>query len=318
MRLAYYSYFPDYSEKNFSMEQYIRTYLTSNVIVDASASKVHYPSHRSTFTIKTMFKGDEHYTTNKCRYRVTENNFLLLNPYSEYESRIDSDNTVHSFSIFFYPAFIDEFINSRKLPQTALLDSPDFVPGKIQNISFMEKLYCKDAKLNLVLKDIKKATDKLSENQNFINEQIYFLFEYLILTQEKIAKEITNTHSVKKSTKKELFKRLSLVKDYIESCYNEKIQLSDLAKTACLCEHHMLREFKKHFKVTPHQYLINVRLEESKKLLRQNHKSISEISSAIGFEHQSSFSQLFTKRFNIPPKSYRQISASKKSILSKY
>ncbi|MBN8572022.1 MAG: helix-turn-helix transcriptional regulator [Ignavibacteria bacterium] len=307
MNLAYYSSFPDYSEKNFNMEQYVQTYLTSNVIVDASASKVHYPSHRSTFTIKTMFKGDEHYRTNKCRYRVSENNFLLLNPFQEYESRIDSDNTAHSFAIFFYPSFIDEFINSNKLSAITLLDSPDAVNRRIQNIDFMEKLYLKDSKLSLVLNKIKKASEKISENQNYINEQMYSLFEYLISTQEKLEKEIKNIHPAKKSTKLELFKRLNLVKDYLESCYNENIKLSDLAKTACLSEHHLLREFKKHFKFTPHQFLINVRLQVSKNLLKQNHKSISEISSAIGFEHQSSFSQLFTQRYKISPKSYRQI-----------
>lgn len=306
MNLAYYSSFPDYSEKNFNMEHYVQTYLTSNVIVDASASKVHYPLHRSTLTIKTMFGGEEHYTTNKCRYRVSESNFLLLNPFQEYESRIDSDNTAHSFAIFFYPAFIDEFINSNKLPAITLLDSPDTASRRIQNINFMEKLYLKDSKLSLVLKKIKKASEKISENQNYINEQMYTLFDYLISTQEKLEKEIKNIHPLKKSTKLELFKRLSLVKDYLESCYNENIKLSDLAKTACLCEHHMLREFKKHFNLTPHQYLINVRLQVSKNLLKQNNKSISEISAAIGFEHQSSFSQLFTQRYKISPKSYRQ------------
>jgi AraC-like DNA-binding protein len=306
MKLTYFSAFPDYSANNFNMEQYINNYRTTNVIIDASASDIHYPLHRSTLTIKTVFSGEEHYTTKNCRYRVTENNFLILNAFNEYESRIAPEQKAHSFAIFFYPGFAEQAYSVSKNSQEKLLDNFNFELNCSNTFEFFETLYKKDVKLLTILKNIKTAAEKIYENQNYVYEQIYFLFEYLLNTQTKLAREIRKTHSVRKSTKLELYRRLNLVKDYIESCYNEKIKLSELAKTACLCEHHMLREFKKHYKITPHQYLTRIRLEESRKLLANNNKSISEISSAVGFEHLSSFSQLFTQRYKISPKSYRR------------
>ncbi|MBS1495065.1 MAG: helix-turn-helix transcriptional regulator [Bacteroidetes bacterium] len=315
MKLAYYSTFPDYSAQNFNMEQYIQTYRTSNVIIDAAASSIHYPPHESTLTIKTVFKGEEHYRTKNCRYRVTENNFLLLNAFNEYESKIESDITAysftHSFSIFFHPAFVREAFATNKISQGKLLENNIHESSDSNSFEFIQTLYKKDSRILKLLKNIQTAPAKLSQNQDYIDEQIHFLFDYLLKTQNKLNTEISKSHPVKKSTKLELFRRLYLVKDYIESCYNENIKLSQLAKTACMCEHHTLREFRKYFKITPHQYLTRIRLEESRKLLSQNQRSISEISTLVGFEHHSSFSQLFTQRYKISPSAYRKNSFRK-------
>ncbi len=310
MNITHYSSFPDYSEESFDLSQYFDSYISSNVIIDAKSSDVYYPPHNTTLTIKTVLRGEEHYTTKKCRYRVTENNFLLINPTNEYDSRIEFDSSVHSFAIFFSPQFIENVLSSITVSDNESIESPSR-KNYLRDFPLIEKLYEKDRKITSILSSIKNASESISGNEIYIEEQMIFLLEYLFHTQEKIKKEINKISSVRKSTKLEIYKRLNTVKDYIESCYNERIKLTDLAKNACMCEHHMLREFKKYFHITPHQYLTNIRLEKSKEMLSENHKAISEISSAIGFEHQSSFSQLFVQKYKISPMKFRQLASSK-------
>lgn len=308
MGVVYYNTFPDFTQKGFDMKQYVNTFLTSNVIIDASYSQVHCPLHNTTLTIKSAFKGDEFYIAGRAKYRVNEKNFLLLNVQREHESYIDSDREIESFSLFFYPEYVKQVLNALSETTDFLLSSPFNINTKNNfiNFEFVEKLYLKDRAVKKFLTNIKKASGSISTNENYINEQIYFLLEHLFLSQEKLNNQIQKVNGLRESTKFELYKRLSLAKDYIESCYSEKITLSDLSKSACMSEHHLLREFKKYFKVTPHQYLTNVRLNESVSLLRKNKKSISEISEAVGFEYLSSFSQLFRQRYKISPSEFQK------------
>jgi len=306
MNLTYYNTFPDFTKKGFDLLGYINTYMTSNVIINASYSDAYCPMHRTTFTIKSVFKGEEYYVTKKAKFKVTEKNFLIFNALQEHESYIDSEERIDSFSIFLSPQYIEDVFNSFSGSSDTFTGSPLKIYNNFQNIAFIEKLYEKDAWTEYYLSNIKKSLTDFSGNEIFIKEQIYFLLEHLYNFQKKIMKEVQSLEPLRKSTKLELYKRLSVVKDYIESCYNEKINLADLAKAACISEHHMLREFKKYFKVTPYQYLMNVRLEESISLLRKNNKSISEISESIGFEYISSFSQLFTQRYKISPQAFRK------------
>jgi AraC-like DNA-binding protein len=311
MNLTFYNTFPDFAKKGFDLGGYINTFLTSNVIINASYSDAYCPMHRTTFTIKSVFKGEEYYVTKKTKYKVTEKNFLLFNALQEHESYIDSQERIDSFSIFFSPEYIENVFSAFAGTSDSLACAPNKIYNNSQTFPFIEKLYDKDRLTQYHLSNIKKSLTDFSENENFIQEQIYFLLEHLYYSQKKVLREVNNLEPLRKSTKLELYKRLNMVKDYIESCYNEKLNLADLAKAACISEHHMLREFKKYFKVTPYQYLMNVRLEESASLLKKDNKSISEISEAIGFEYLSSFSQAFKEKYKISPNEYRD-KASKK------
>jgi AraC family transcriptional regulator len=58
--------------------------------------------------------------------------------------------------------------------------------------------------------------------------------------------------------------------------------------------------------MTPHQYVIQQRIERARILLRDPSLSISEISLACGFTNQSHFTRLFRKHTGVTPKTYRE------------
>jgi YesN/AraC family two-component response regulator len=57
--------------------------------------------------------------------------------------------------------------------------------------------------------------------------------------------------------------------------------------------------------ISPINYLINKRIDESKKLLSTTNYSIRDISSIVGFSNSSYFSQMFKKIAGISPKTFR-------------
>ncbi len=315
MSITIFNEFPDFSRHNFNLKNYYNTYINSNVVVNARSANIHYADHAGPLSIKYVIKGSEYYVTNRCKYRVTPDNFLVLNQWQNYESYINSEETVESFAVFFRPEFVSKVLSSLITPSDKLLDYPRENNSGAQ-IWFLEKLYTKDHIIVPLLLSIHTSLTHETARKA-ITEQMYFLLEGLMTTHRNVCKEINNIEMVKSSTKTEIYKRLNNVKDYIESCFNENISLDILAKTACMNKYHLLRTFKKIFGKTPHQYLKSVRLNEAKRLLENSSLSVSQIASSVGFEFLSTLSQLFHHQYKLSPKAYRNLQLPKKSILSK-
>jgi len=69
--------------------------------------------------------------------------------------------------------------------------------------------------------------------------------------------------------------------------------------------YHFARLFKQSTGFTPHQYLINSRIERAKMLLAEKKLSIAEICEYVGFRSPSHFIALFRKFTSMTPKAYR-------------
>lgn len=99
--------------------------------------------------------------------------------------------------------------------------------------------------------------------------------------------------------------RLRQVTAYISENYANEIRLDELANVAGMSSFHFAREFKRTTGTTPHQYLINVRVERAKTLLSQNELPLTEVGLRAGFSHQSHFTRLFRRLTGTTPHLYR-------------
>lgn len=93
-------------------------------------------------------------------------------------------------------------------------------------------------------------------------------------------------------------------KDYIQSRYEENISLTDLSLMTGLSRFHLLRVFKKATGLTPHSYLLQVRVVRAKRLLARG-RSIAEAALNTGFFDQSHLNRVFKKIHGVTPGSYR-------------
>ena len=112
--------------------------------------------------------------------------------------------------------------------------------------------------------------------------------------------------AVRQSTRVELYRRLVLARDCIDSSYEKNLTLKDLAEIANLSPHHFLRQFRNLFGMTPHKCLVEKRLMIASKALLESHQSVTQICMSVGFQSLGSFSVLFRKRFGLSPDNYRK------------
>jgi AraC-like DNA-binding protein len=104
----------------------------------------------------------------------------------------------------------------------------------------------------------------------------------------------------------EIHERLCRARQFIDDSYHLPLDLAEISSHACLSRYHFLRLFRDAFETTPHQYLIQRRIEKAKELLRVRSLTVTDVCFEVGFESLGSFSSLFRKCVGRAPSSYRR------------
>lgn len=98
----------------------------------------------------------------------------------------------------------------------------------------------------------------------------------------------------------------AFVKQYIDEHYSDVITLDLLAKRAFVNKFHLIHVFSEQFGISPINYLIERRIEESKFLLKKTYMNVTEISKAVGFSSPAFFSKRFRISVGCTPLAYRK------------
>ncbi|MEH2272951.1 MAG: AraC family transcriptional regulator [Nostoc sp.] len=99
---------------------------------------------------------------------------------------------------------------------------------------------------------------------------------------------------------------LKQVTEYIHEHLHQDLKLTDLSAIAQLSPYHFLRLFKQQMGITPHQYILQRRIEKAKHLLKHSNLSIAEIAIRTGFCDQSHLTRCFKHIVGITPKQLLQ------------
>jgi AraC family transcriptional regulator len=92
---------------------------------------------------------------------------------------------------------------------------------------------------------------------------------------------------------------------FIESDAARPISLADLAAVAGMSKYHFLRVFRRLAGVTPHQYLISMRMRRAALGLAASRRPVLEIALDSGFGDLSTFNRTFRAAFGLTPTQYR-------------
>jgi AraC family transcriptional regulator len=99
--------------------------------------------------------------------------------------------------------------------------------------------------------------------------------------------------------------RLKRALEYIEANLDGEVHLADLSKAVGLSPFHFAKLFKESTGASPHQYLLQRRIERVKDLLRTSEMTLSEISLQAGFADQSHLTNVFRRFVGISPGKFR-------------
>jgi AraC-like DNA-binding protein len=92
----------------------------------------------------------------------------------------------------------------------------------------------------------------------------------------------------------------------IEENHESELTIRRLAREARLSPYYFLRSFQQLTRVTPHQYLLRVRLREAATRLVTERAKVLDIALDCGFGDASNFNRAFRREFGMGPQWFRQ------------
>ena len=182
--------------------------------------------------------------------------------------------------------------------------------------------------------DISVATACPHKLYEFANETLHFILAKMAvqgLIHQNFVSDSNNILSkLKKCSTKEMFintlcneltafihsntnnnmENARLIKtalSYINKNYSEKITLEDVASKIFITPHYFGILFKNTTGTSFSNYLINLRIDEARGMLKDIRYKVSEIARFVGYNDSKYFCRLFKERVGVSPNEYRKL-----------
>lgn len=94
--------------------------------------------------------------------------------------------------------------------------------------------------------------------------------------------------------------------DYMSKNYSQKIKINDLANYIGINRSYLTNTFKKSLKMSPQEFLVNLRLDKAVSLLQKTTLPINTIAIQIGYDDPLAFSKIFKQKYGVSPKVFRE------------
>lgn len=100
------------------------------------------------------------------------------------------------------------------------------------------------------------------------------------------------------------FSKMQQVVDYIQDHLADDLTLGELARSVSMSVSHFRAQFKQSLGITPHQFLIQCRIERAKQLLTAGNLPINDVALSVGFADQSHLTRHMRRLLGITPRAF--------------
>lgn len=191
-----------------------------------------------------------------------------------------------------------------------------YIPLFIDKHTFNDFAYAVAGKTNMEFSNnpCTYDTQLLAAVQNFINEsstkQLAYDFIMQSISAQIVAYLIRNTQNSiriqRENNKYKEGKPIDRVIEYLWENYDKDFTFEEIAKTINYSPYHFIRIFKGVTGKTPHEYLMDIKIQKATEELKHTENSITEICYICGFNNLNHFSSVFKKRIGVSPTQYRK------------
>ncbi|PLS01088.1 response regulator [Neobacillus cucumis] len=170
--------------------------------------------------------------------------------------------------------------------------------------------------VHAILKIIKNMEGEVSNLKNF---QTMLQLQNYNLTLQQLRKQFLEFVLESKEMITILRKQSSdgeahKIKQFVDSHYRENMSLKSIAAKFYMNPVYLGQLFKKTYGIYFKDYLLQVRINEAKKLLRQSELKIYEIAERVGFNNTDYFVTMFGKYEKLTPSEYRNKLLEKRKV----
>ena len=100
-------------------------------------------------------------------------------------------------------------------------------------------------------------------------------------------------------------RQLKALQELIDAEFASQLSLDQLSREAGVSPGYLSRAFKISTGITPHQYILRIRVDRAKQLIQASNRSLDEIAEQVGFADGSHMTSVFLKVTGRPPSHFR-------------
>lgn len=248
-------------------------------------SAMNAPHSHDFYELYFLLDGNRTFFINNQMFNVSDNTFIVVPPYSLHKTEGEAYNRIN--------------INV----------SPDLL-SKAQNEFLMNASEKIAVKINPKYKDIiaRLLFEGANLNTNHLgskNEALLALTQSILvlLSMQKggfVSATVTNAEQDNVSP--EILKIISYINDH----FTEDVQLKDVCDLFYVSKASLCKKFKEVMKCSVMKYVLELRLNKAKLLLRDTNKSIEDIAVECGFSSANYFGLTFKKAIGLSPLNFRK------------
>lgn len=239
-----------------------------------------YEHCHSDFEILYFTHGSAECIINNKVYQVSEGDMILINPYDVHYGTTPINQERFSFYCIDFDISLisDEVFNT-------------FLPDKYRFENYIPAGECEN--ILPYFKNIHKAyTDTYDGWKLSVQGNLLLLFSFLLQNKHYYTESTSNNNFMKS------------VFSYIEENYAKQISSKDIADHLSYTPSYFCRYFKKNFSCTFSEFLNIFRIKKATSLIDNGCRKVSELTTQVGFNNFSYFSNTFKKHTGILPSEY--------------
>ena len=240
--------------------------------------KTEHPEGRNDYQLLYIAYGKGHFFFNGKETIVTKGNMILFRPGEPQVYYYYSVDKTEVYWVHFTGSEVERYLEHYELPN----DKNVFFTGISPDYQWLYNQIIQELQL-------KRAN---------YEELLRILLRHIFLMINRFVKEDHTQGS-------DAFNEIERATHYFNENYNKDISIEQYAEEHLMSKNWFINCFKKIMKVTPMQYILQLRISTAKNLLESSTKNISEIADAIGYDNPLYFSRLFAKYVGVSPKEYR-------------
>lgn len=263
--------------------QYIANPKFDNVAkLQAVMSDFTYSKHaHEEFSLGVTLQGRQDFFCHDAYYKSPQGGVMVFNPDDIHDGHSGAEQNLEYVMLYVHP---DEFA-----PAFHSMDIKNLNDVRVQN------RLIDDAVLRQQIIELSHLIEHKNFSQIEYEHGVYQLAQSLAKHSEK------NEHTINTTRIDTLLHR---AKEFIHANLAVDISIDDIAHAASISKYHFIRLFRSQFGITPHQYVLNCRINLARRYLDQGW-STTQSAQLAGFADISHLNRRFKRVYGMTPKQYQ-------------
>lgn len=248
---------------------------------DCTAGHKFGPFVRSYHLIHYILNGKGWYEINNNRYNLEQGQGFLIPPKVETVYRADQKEPWSYIWIAFHGQSVEPLLESMGL-----------------SVHFPIFTYSGQADFKQMFLDVLQEP-----KEDLYLQQMRLLYTFL----HEISLDLKTAAKVPGSNRQVYLKKAT---QFIRLQLHEYITVSSIAEHVGIDPNYLNRIFKKEYNVSVKEYILNMKIEAAKEMLKEKGTEIKYAANAVGYPDAFAFSRIFKQKTGLSPSEYRKLTGS--------